>query len=86
MFKNIIKRTTELFRYEPVVITNVITGLVTAFIVLFIAFGVPITEEQKAAILTLVSGLALVIATYVARDKVTPMAKLEDKNIKDEHE
>lgn len=79
MFKNFIDRTVELFRYEPVVITNIITGFVTALIVLVVSFGVDITDDQKNAILTVVGCLALAFATYVSRSKVTPVAKLEDK-------
>jgi hypothetical protein len=58
----------EYIKNEPVVVLAV----VEAAIVFAVAFGVPVTTEQKVAI----AGLAAAILTVVTRQLVTPVAKL----------
>jgi hypothetical protein len=55
--------------YEPVVWT----ALVDAVLLAAIAFGAPITSEQKAA----VSAVVLAISAMFVRSQVTPVAKLD---------
>lgn len=56
--------------HEPIVWTT----LVGAVIALLVAFGVPISAEQKTAVITLVSAA---LAIY-ARSKVVPSAKIDE--------
>ena len=61
-------------KYEPLISTSSIVAGATAVIALLVAFGVPLTEDQKVAILGLVGVLAPVIVALVTRGKVTPNA------------
>ena len=61
-------------KYEPLISISSIVAAATAVIALLVAFGVPLTEDQKVAILGLVGVLAPVIVALVARPKVTPNA------------
>ena len=61
-------------KYEPLVSVSSIVAAATAVIALLVAFGVPLTEDQKVAILGLVGVLAPVIVALVTRGKVTPNA------------
>jgi branched-subunit amino acid transport protein len=58
----------EYIKSEPVVVLAV----VEAAIVFAVAFGVPVTVEQKVAI----AGLTAAVLTVLTRQLVTPMAKL----------
>jgi hypothetical protein len=58
----------EYIKKEPVVIL----ALVEAAIVTAVAFGVPVTVEQKVAI----AGLTAAVLTVLTRQMVTPVAKL----------
>lgn len=57
---------------EPVVTTASITAGVTAAIALLVAFGVPVNDEQKVAIIGVVAVVAPLVVT-VARRYVTPV-------------
>lgn len=59
-------------KYEPLISISSIVAGATAIIALLVAFGVPLTEDQKVAILGLVGVLAPVIVALVTRGKVTP--------------
>lgn len=61
-------------KYEPLISVSSIVAGATAIIALLVAFGVPLTEDQKVAILGLVGVLAPVIVALVTRGKVTPNA------------
>ena len=61
-------------KYEPLISISSIVAAATAVIALLVAFGVPLTEDQKVAILGLVGVLAPVIVALVTRGKVTPNA------------
>lgn len=52
-------------------------GAITAAVDLAIAFGVPITPDQKIAILGIISPVIALIAAFVVRQNVTPTAKLQ---------
>ena len=61
-------------KYEPLISISSIVAGATAVIALLVAFGVPLTEDQKVAILGLVGVLAPVLVALVTRGKVTPNA------------
>lgn len=50
-------------------------GLVQAVLILLVAFGVPLTVDQKAAVIGLTSAVLAVIGAVVTRSQVTPVAK-----------
>lgn len=51
-------------------------GLIEAAIVLAVAFGVPLTLEQKSAIIGFVSAFLAIAGSVVVRANVTPVATL----------
>ena len=61
-------------QYQPLISISSIVAGATAVIALLVAFGVPINQDQKVAILGLVGVLAPVIVALVTRGKVTPNA------------
>lgn len=61
-------------KYEPLISISSIVAAATAVVALLVAFGVPLTEDQKVAILGLVGVIAPVIVALVTRGKVTPNA------------
>jgi len=63
----------ERVKNEPAIVT----GVVTAVIVLAVAFGVPISDDQKSAILGLVSAVLMLAGAGVVRGKVKPTRKLD---------
>jgi hypothetical protein len=62
---------------EPVMTAAGIAAVVGAVLVLAASFGMPLTEEQRTAILTVVGALAPILLGLWARSQVTPVAKLE---------
>ena len=60
-----------LIRSEPAVIT----GLVVAVITLVVAFGIPISDDQRSAIVGLVGAVLAILGAGVVRSQVTPLAK-----------
>lgn len=63
---------------EPVLSANTLVALVSAVLVLAISFGMPMTEEQRAAILGVVVIVAPIAAALWARSQVTPLADPRD--------
>ena len=61
-------------KYEPLISVSSIVAAATAVVALLVAFGVPLTEDQKVAILGVVGVVAPVIVALVTRGKVTPNA------------
>ena len=61
---------------EPAITAGGITALVSALIALGAAFGMPITDAQKTAILSLVAIVAPIAVGLVVRGFVTPTKKL----------
>lgn len=55
-------------RDEPVLVTT----LVAAVIALLVAFNVPVSDEQSAAII----GVIIAVSALVARSKVVPSRRL----------
>lgn len=59
--------------HEPVLTIGAITAVVVAFVALLQAFGVPIDDNQHAALVGFVGAVAPVVAALVARRRVTPV-------------
>ena len=64
---------------EPAAIVGAITAAAAAIVALIVAFGVPVTDEQQAAILGVVAVAAPIIGTIVTRHFVTPAAVVAEK-------
>lgn len=60
---------------EPVAKNNAISYLVRTAIVLAMTFGLKVSVEQLAAIITFVGAISLVVNTYFTRKRVTPVGK-----------
>lgn len=63
---------------EPALTAGSVVAIVAAIVAVAIAFGAPITQQQKDAILTLVAAIAPIAVALLVRPHVTPVAKLED--------
>lgn len=63
---------------EPLATASGITAVVAAVIGLLVAFGIDLTEDQKAAILTAVGVLGPIAVALIARGRVTPLAAPQD--------
>lgn len=64
---------------EPVISTATITAAVSAVIGVLVAFGVPLTDDQKVAVLALV-GVAAPLVVILARKYVTPNASVVERD------
>lgn len=64
---------------EPATIVSGITAAATAIIALLVAFGIPLTDEQTAAILAVVAVAAPLVAGLIVRRFVTPAAAVAEK-------
>lgn len=63
---------------EPAITAGSISALVAAVIGLAVAFGAPVTAEQKEALLGLVAVVAPLAAVLLTRPHVTPTIKAEE--------
>lgn len=63
---------------EPALTAGSISALAAAVIGLAVAFGAPVTAEQKEAILGLVAVVAPLAAVLLTRPHVTPTIKVDD--------
>ncbi len=59
---------------EPVAIINAISEIIRTAIVLAIAFGLSVSQEQFAAIMVFVGSVLLLVQTLATRNRVTPYA------------
>lgn len=59
---------------QPVITSATITSLVTALLVLLVSFGLPITEDQRNAIISVVAIVAPLAVIWWAQRKTTPLA------------
>lgn len=66
------RKTIDFIRREPAAIT----ALVVAVITLIVAFGTPIDDSQRSAIVGLVGAVLAILGGGVVRSQVTPTAKL----------
>lgn len=62
---------------EPAITAGSISALVAAAIALAVAFGLPITTEQKEAVLGLVAVVAPIAVALLVRPHVVPQAKVD---------
>lgn len=62
---------------EPVITASSIVALVAAVLALGIAFGLPVTDQQREAILGLVAVVAPIAVAVLVRPNVTPNAKVQ---------
>ncbi len=65
-------------RTEPAVIVAATTAVAVAVVGLLVAFGVPMTEDQQAAVLGVVGALAPIVAGVVTRHFVYAPATVTD--------
>lgn len=68
-------------KYEPVLNKELIVSLVSAVIACLVAFGLPFSNDQKVAVLTLVGVVCTMFfgGGVVVRSLVTPTAKLDEQ-------
>ena len=71
----------NILKVEPALVT----GAVSAILVLVAAFGLPLTEDQKAAVLGAIVPVLVLVQALVTRGQVTPNAKV-DKLLTDAYE
>ena len=71
----------NILKVEPALVT----GAVSAILVLVTAFGLPLSEDQKAAVLGSVVPVLVLVQALVTRGQVTPNAKV-DKLLTDAYE
>lgn len=62
---------------EPVFTAGFIVALTTAVVAVAVAWGFPLTDEQRQAILGVVALAAPFAVALLARQHVVPVAKLE---------
>ena len=63
----------NILKVEPALVT----GAVSAIIVLVAAFGLPLSEDQKAAVLGSIVPVLVLVQALVTRGQVTPNAKVD---------
>ena len=71
----------NILKVEPALVT----GAVSAILVLVTAFGLPLTDDQKAAVLGSIVPVLVLVQALVTRGQVTPNAKV-DKLLTDAYE
>lgn len=65
---------TDIFLREPALIIAGIGAIIEAAFILAIAFGLPVTPDQKLAATAFITVLVTVLTGLVTRSQVTPMA------------
>lgn len=79
-------------RFEPVINAQIVGTLAAALLTTLVAFNVPITEDQRNALLALVAAVSAIFwgTAVVARNNVYPEAKvdklIEEAKVAGEHE
>ena len=63
----------NILKIEPALVT----GAVSAVLVLVTAFGLPLSEDQKAAILGSIVPVLVLVQALVTRGQVTPNSKVD---------
>ena len=63
----------NILKVEPALVT----GAVSAVLVLVTAFGLPLTEDQKAAVLGSIVPVLVLVQALVTRGQVTPNVKVD---------
>ena len=62
-----------------------VTGAVSAILVLVTAFGLPLTEDQKAAVLGSIVPVLVLVQALVTRAQVTPNVKVPPADYVGDH-
>lgn len=70
----------DIWHLEPAFIT----GFVGAALAVLVAFGVPLTDEQRLRILELAVPLYLIVGAFVVRRKVMPVKRIENAGLSPE--
>ena len=65
----------NIWQAEPAMVI----GLVTAVLALVVSFGIPVSQDQRDAIVGVVSAVLILIGAVVVRANVYPAAKIEGK-------
>ena len=70
-------------KYEPLINASTVSSIVSAVLAAAVAFNVPITDDQRNALLALVVAIGAIFwtGTVVARNQVTPVDKVEENII-----
>lgn len=63
---------------EPLLTVGTATTAVAAGLALLVSFGLPISDDQQAAVLGLIAAAAPLVAAFAARGRVTPVASPQD--------
>ena len=63
----------NILKVEPALVT----GAVSAILVLVTAFGLPLSEDQKAAVLGSIVPVLVLVQALVTRGQVTPNVKVD---------
>lgn len=63
----------NILKVEPALVT----GAVSAILVLVTAFGLPLSEDQKAAVLGAIVPVLVLVQALVTRSQVVPVAKVD---------
>ena len=63
----------NILKVEPALVT----GAVSAILVLVTAFGLPLSEDQKAAVLGSIVPVLVLVQALVTRGQVTPNTKVD---------
>lgn len=58
---------------EPIAIINAVTAFIETVILLFVAFGLELTQDQIGAIMAAVIAAGTVVSTVMGRSRVTPV-------------
>ena len=64
----------NILKVEPALVT----GAVSAVLVLVTAFGLPLSEDQKAAVLGTIVPVLVLVQALVTRAQVVPVAKVDE--------
>ena len=64
----------NILKVEPALVT----GAVSAILVLVTAFGLPLSEDQKAAVLGSIVPVLVLVQALVTRGQVTPNVKVDE--------
>lgn len=63
---------------EPLLAINVTVGIIEAGIALALPFGLRLNAEQTGAVMALVIAIGTIVATVLARSRVTPVSDPRD--------
>jgi hypothetical protein len=64
----------SVLKSEPAVTHGVLASVVSALLALGASFGLHLSADQQAAVVTVVAVLAPLVAGFITRGKVTPVS------------